>query len=136
MSAPDYVDLFTVTTRRPIEHSPERCARIALDGASPVGRFVAWQLLCHLRLQKEASPDYVAGWKIGDRGNSWIRLEARSWFMTAHAVVDVDEDRLSMALFIHYDNPVGRLWWPPISAIHRRAMPGLLRQAARGIERA
>ena len=135
MSDPDYVDLFTVPVTNPNNLSPERCARIGLEGASRIGRFVAWQVLCNLRLETKPSPDHVAGWRITDRSDRWIRLEAASWYMTAHVVVHVDDLRLSIALFVAYKHALGNVLWPPISIGHRRAMPGLLRHAARNIDR-
>jgi hypothetical protein len=79
------------------------------------------------------SPDYVGGWKIADRGDSWIRLEAASWFMTAHLVLEVDDRHLSVATFICYDRPMAALVWPPLSAAHRFLMPGLLRHTVRAM---
>lgn len=135
MSDPDYVDLFTVAATNPEDLSPEQCARRGLESASRVGRFVAWQVLCALRLQTQPSTEHVAGWKIAERGDDWIRLEASSWYMTAHVIVQVANDRLSIGLFVGYNHHLGRVLWPPISVVHRRAMPGLLRHSARKIDR-
>ena len=133
LASPDYVDLFTVTTDAAAGGSPEQWARAGLeDAAGLAGQFV-WRVLCGLRLEQWPSPDYVAGWKIADRGDSWIRLEATSWFMTAQLVVHVDDGQLSMATFIRYDQPVAALVWPPLSAGHRFAMPGLLRGTVRAM---
>ena len=71
----------------------------------------------------------MQGWKIAARGDNWIRLETASWFITAHAVVHVDDRHVSLALFIRYDRPVAALVWPPVSIMHRRAVPTMLRQA-------
>ena len=131
MTRPNYVDLFTVPAGETTEKSPEQWARVALEDASPTGRFIVFQVLCGLRLDTRPSHDRVAGWRIADRGDNWIRLEAASWFMTAHAVVLVEDDQVSVALFVRYDRPLGALLWPPISIGHRRAMPGLLIHAAR-----
>ena len=126
---PDYVDLCTVTTSEATDKSPEDWARAALEG-TPTGRSAPslWRLL-GLRLGPRHSPDYVQGWKIADRGDNWIRLETASWFMTAHAVVHVDEAHVSVALFLRYDWPIAALVWRPVSIIHRRAVPAMLRQA-------
>jgi hypothetical protein len=51
--------------------------------------------------------------------------------MTAHLVVEVDGGQLSVATFIRYDRPMAAFVWPPLSAGHRLAMPGLLRQTVR-----
>jgi hypothetical protein len=129
LASPDYVDLFTVTTSQAAGKSPEQWARAgAEDAASLAGQFV-WRVLLGLRLERRPSPDYVAGWKIADRGDSWVRLEAASWFLTAHVVVQVDDRQVSVATFIRYDRRIAALVWPPLSIIHRQGMPVLLRHA-------
>lgn len=127
--SPDYVDLFTVATSGATGKSAEEWARTALED-TPTGRSapVLWRLL-GLRLGPTPSPDYVQGWKIADRGDDWIRIETTSWFMTAHAVVQVDDGRVSIALFLRYDRPIAAVIWPPVSVMHRRAVPVILRQA-------
>jgi len=71
----------------------------------------------------------VGGWKIGDRDDNWVRLEAASWFLTAQIVVQVDPEQVSVATFIRYDRPMAAVICPPLSIGHRQAMPGLLRLA-------
>jgi hypothetical protein len=129
LANPDYVDLYTVTTSEATEKSPEDWARAALE-ETPTGRSAPslWRLL-GLRLGPRPSPDHVQGWKIADRGDNWIRLEAASWFMTAHAIVQVDERHVCVALFLRYDRPIAALVWPPVSIMHRQAVPAMLRQA-------
>jgi hypothetical protein len=131
MARPDYVDLFTITTDGAASGSPEQWARAAVeDAAGLAGQFV-WRVLVGLRLERRPAPDCVGGWKVADRGDSWIRLEAASWFLTAHLVVRVDDGHVSVATFIRYDRPIAALVWPPLSAGHRLAMPGLLRHTKR-----
>ena len=130
----DYVDCFTATTRCASDRSAEAWARVALED-TPTGRAapVLWRLL-GLRLGPTPSPDHVQGWRIADRGDDWIRIETASWLMTAHAVVQADAEHVSLALFVRYDRPIAALVWPPVSVMHRRAVPVILRQAldARG----
>ena len=130
MVSPDYVDLSTVTIGA-TDKSPEEWARAVLE-ETPTGRSAPslWRAL-GLRLGPPNSPDYVQGWKIADRGDDWIRIQAASWLMTGHAVVQVDGGQLSVALFVRYDQPIAAFVWPPVSVMHRRAMPVLLRQALR-----
>jgi hypothetical protein len=132
LASPDYVDLFTVTTSEAEDASPEQWARAVVDAAGLAGQFV-WRILCGLRLEWGRSPHYVGGWKIADRGDSWIRLEGASWFMTAQLVLEVADGHLSVATFIRYDRPMAALVWPPLSAGHRFLMPGLLRHTVRAI---
>jgi hypothetical protein len=89
-----------------------------------------WRAL-GLRLAPGPSPDHVQGWRIAARGGDWIRLEAMSWFMTAHAVLHVEDGRLSIALFLRYERTIAALIWPPVARMHRRGVPAMLRQALR-----
>ena len=86
-----------------------------------------WRVLMGLRLK--AAPDRVAGWRIAERGDDYVRLEASSWFLTAHLVVQADDEHVSFATFIRYDRPLAARVWPPMSKVHRKSAPGLLRQA-------
>jgi hypothetical protein len=127
LSDPDYVDVFTITTNE--VRSPEEWARTALEH-TPTGRSapILWQLL-GLRLGPRPSAEHVQGWNITGRGEDWIRIEAASWFMTANAIVKVDDGQVSVALFVRYDRPIAAVIWPPVSVMHRRALPALLCQA-------
>jgi hypothetical protein len=135
MARPDYVDLFTVATSGASSTSPEQWARVGVEDSGGLAAQFVWRVLCGLRLEPRASRDDVGGWKIADAGDRWIRLEAASWFMTAHIVFHVDDGQVSMATFIRYDRPFAALIWPPLCAGHRMAVPGLLRDAAARIQR-
>jgi hypothetical protein len=91
----DYVDLFGVAAPAARKSSPEQWARAAIDTAAGAGGQFIWRGVLGLRLAARTSPDHVAGWTIAKRGNDWIRLEAASWFLTAHLVVRIDEDEAS-----------------------------------------
>jgi hypothetical protein len=132
MASPDYVDVFTVVTSEAADRSPEQRARAVIEDAGGLAGQFVWRVLLGLRLESRLSPHHVGGWKIADRGESWIRLEA-SRFLTAHIVILVDDGEASMATFIRYDQPIAALVWPPLSVGHRQAMPGLLRKAARAV---
>ena len=131
LANPDYADVFTAVTGGAAGRSAEGWARAALEG-TPTGRSAPflWRLL-GLRLGPTPSPDHVQGWRILDRGDDWITLEATSGLMTAHAVAHVDEGHVSLALFLRYDRPVAALVWLPVGAMHRRGVPAMLRQALR-----
>lgn len=129
LANPDYVDVFTIASREAKDHSPEEWARAALEN-TPTGRSapLLWQSI-GLRLGPRPSSQHVQGWTITGRDQDWIRLETSSWFMTANAIVKIDDDQVSAALFVRYDRPIAAVIWPPVSVMHRRAMPTLLRQA-------
>ncbi len=127
----DYVDLFTVTTSVAGDGSPEQWARAGVDHAAGVAGQFIWRVLLGLRLEGGSSPEHVAGWKIVDRGEGSIVLEASSWFLTAQLVVQVGDGEVSVATFIRYDRPIATVIWTPLSAGHRQAMPGFLRSAVK-----
>jgi hypothetical protein len=131
MDNPDYIDLFTVTTDGAADASPERWARSAIEEVAGLGGQFIWRGVLGLRLKSRPSTERVGGWKIADRGEDWIRLEASSWFLTAHLVTRLDEGHLSVGTFIRYDRPIAALICVPASAVHRRLMPGLLHQTVR-----
>ncbi|MEU2158148.1 hypothetical protein ABZ532_24600 [Streptomyces sp. NPDC019396] len=130
MTDSDYVDLFTMSGGQ-TNSSPDQWARVLFeDVAGRAGQFI-WRALLGLRLT--ASPDRVAGWRIAGRGDDWIRLEACSWHLTGHLVVQADDERVSLATFIRYDRPVASRIWPPLARWHRKLAPDLLRDAHRRI---
>jgi hypothetical protein len=125
---PDYADLFTLSTET--QATPEQWAR-AMFGDVPHGaELLIWRGLLGLRLTRGRSPAAVAGWRIGGRGENWIRLEAASAFLTANLLVHTADERVSLGTFLRYDRCLGRGVWPPLSVIHRRLVPGVLRRAA------
>jgi hypothetical protein len=89
------------------------------------------RVLLGLRLQLRPSPDHLLGWKIADRGETWVRIEAASWFLTGHVVMQLDRGELSFASFIRYDRRLAAFVWPPVSLIHRQVALALVRAATR-----
>jgi hypothetical protein len=136
LPCPDYVDLFTARTRGAAAKTAEQWARALLE-ESATGRSapILWRLL-GLRLGPMPSSDHVQGWKIADRGDGWIRVETASWCMTTHAVVQVDDRQVSLALFVRFDKPMAAIIWPPVSRLHRRGAPVMLHQAVKAHEAA
>ena len=133
--AEDYVDLFTLPSTPLAVASPEEWARAAMEGAPAAGTFLAWRVLCNLKLEGGGSAQHIAGWRIVDQQDDWIRVEARSWFMTANAIFKVEADETMFATFIRYDRAVARLIWGPVSAFHRAAAPAFLAAARNRIAR-
>jgi hypothetical protein len=133
LTAIDYADLFTLRTLT--ETSPERWARAMFGNVpSPAERLI-WRGLLGLRLAPGRSAATVGGWRIGGRGADWIRLEVASALLTCNLVVKAADGQVSLATFLHYDRRLGRLLWPPLSALHRRLAPGVLRGAAARVSR-
>ncbi len=131
MDSPDYMDLFTVTTNGAADASPEQWSRTAIEDVAGLGGQFIWRGVLGLRLKSRPSMERVGGWKIADRGEDWIRLEASSRFLTAHLVTRLGDGHLSAGTFIRYDHPIAPVIWVPLSAVHRRLMPGLLNQTVR-----
>lgn len=129
-SLPDagYADMFTLAT--PLDATPEQWARAMFGDVPSAAERLIWRGLLGLRLTRGRSPDTVAGRRITERGDDWIRLEAASWFMSANLVVRMIGGRVSLVTLVRYDRTFGRLVWPPLSAVHRRLAPRLLHEAA------
>ena len=129
----DYADRFVLTTDT--EADPERWAR-AMFGDTP-GLFgtIVWQVLLHLRLDRGRSTHHVAGWRITARGDDWIRLEARSWFLSGNLIVQVEPGRVALTTVVRYDRFPARQWWPLLARAHRRLTPGVLVGAAEQLSR-
>jgi hypothetical protein len=131
MDRPDYLDLFTATTNGGADATPAQWSRTAIEDVAGLrGQFI-WRGVLGLRLKSGPSTERVGGGKIADRGEDWLRLEACSWFLTAHLVIRLHDEHLSVGTFIRYDRPIAALIWVPVSAVHRRLMPVLLHHTVR-----
>jgi hypothetical protein len=129
----DYADRFTLATD--LGATPERWARAIFGDVPGVAELLIWRGLLGLRLSRGRSPATVAGWQISGRGRDWIRLEAASWFLAGNFLIQTADGQVSLGTFLHYDWRPGYMWWLPLSAIHRRLIPGLLRDAAARVAR-
>jgi hypothetical protein len=139
LARPDYADLFTARANGVSEQAAEEWARAALEGAPDhlrLAAVLAQRLLLGLRLGPLRSPNYILGWKIAERGNDWVRIEATSWMMAASLVFKVDEVGLSVATFVRYDRRLAAVIWPPISIVHRKVGLAMMRHALRTPRRA
>lgn len=123
----DYADRFTLTTE--VAATPQRWARAMFGDVPNPAEVLIWRGLLGLRLSRERSPATVAGWRIGRSGDDWIRLEAASWFLTGNILLQTADRRVSVGTFLRYDRRPAHRVWPPLSAVHRRLVPVLLRAA-------
>ncbi|MFD2081649.1 hypothetical protein SAMN05421678_1177 [Actinopolymorpha cephalotaxi] len=128
LSRIDYADHFVLPTNAAA--TVEQWARVMFGDTPDVIELFVWRGLLGLRLSRTASADTVAGWQIGEQGDEWIRLEARSWFVAANLVVQATSDSVALGTFLRYDHWPALLVWPPLSVLHRRLVPGVLRKAA------
>ena len=123
----DYADHFTLATAA--DATPEQWARAMFGDVPSIAEQLIWRGLLQLRLGPGRSPATVAGWRIGGHGPDWIRLEAASWFLTGNLIVRTADGRVSLSTVLRYDRRLGHRVWPPLSAVHRRLVPGVLRGA-------
>ncbi|GAA0984281.1 hypothetical protein GCM10009555_057710 [Acrocarpospora macrocephala] len=128
LSRIDYVDYFTLSTDA--DATPEQWARAMFGDVPSAAEQLIWRVLLGFRLSLGRSPDTVAGWHIAERGEDWIRLEATSWFLTGNLLVQATDGQVSLGTFLRYDRRLGHSVWPPLSAVHRLLVPGVLRDAA------
>lgn len=124
----DYTDRFSLATD--LEATPERWARAMFGDVPSPAELLIWRGILGLRLSRGRSPATVAGWRIGGRDQDWVRLEAASWFLSANLLVRTTEGEVSLTTFLRYDRRLARWLWPPLSAVHRYLVPGVLRAAA------
>lgn len=127
----DYVDTATADVAEASARSPEVWGRAVMERTA-LGRRapLLWTTL-GLRLGPRPSPDHIQGWRIAARGDDWIRVDTRSWYARAEAVCRVEDGRVSMALFLHYDRPIAAVIWAVIGPLHRRGLPAMVREAVR-----
>lgn len=133
LSTVDYTDHFSIRTDA--GGTPEQWARAMFGNVPSPGELFIWRGLLGLRLSRGRSPDTVAGWRIGGRGDDWIRLETASPAMTANLVVGAGGGEVSLTTRLRYDHVPARLIWPPLSAVHRWLVPRVLRDAAARMSR-
>jgi hypothetical protein len=123
----DYADRCTLVTD--VVATPEQWARAMFgDVPSTAERFI-WRGLLGFRLARGPSPDTVGGWRVGGRGGDWIRLETSSRSLRGAMLVQAVPGRVTWTTCLHHDRAWSRVAWPPLSAVHRRLVPRVLREA-------
>lgn len=127
LSRPDYADMCSLQTT--VDADAECWARAMLgDVADRAERFI-WQGLLGLRLHPHPSPDHVAGWRVGLREPDRVRLDSGSPSFNCNMVILAGGGQIRLATLVQYVRPWRSRIWPPLSAVHRRLSPGLLRDA-------
>lgn len=130
LADPHYADEFTLVTPVASAGTAEDWARAMFGDEPSATERMIWAGFLNIRLISGKSADTVAGWQIADRCDDWIRLEARSWFMTWNLIVSVGPDTVSLATLSRHDRHPFGVIWTLLSRVHRRLVPGLLRGAA------
>ena len=127
----DYADRFSLATD--VDATPEQWARAMFGDAPGVAEWFIWRGVLGLRLRRGRSPATVAGWRIGGRGEDWIRLETASSSLGANLIVQTAEGRVSLTTCLDQGRRRDELVWRRLSAVHRRLVPRVLRDAERRI---
>jgi Family of unknown function (DUF6463) len=130
---PAYLDHYVLATDAGA-WTAEQWARVMFEEVGGARAQAIWRALM-LRIDPRPAPDRVAGWRIDGSGDDWIRLHAESWWGRAQLVVQDDAGQVALTTVMAYDHPAARAIWGATSAVHRRVVPGLLRDTARVIGR-
>jgi hypothetical protein len=128
----DYSDLVVGQTDPRADRTPEQWAQVMLGGLpAPLRAMIPFvhRGILGLRLQLRPGPDRLLGWKIAERDERLVRIEADGWLIAANVVVSIDVGRLSFATFVRYDHTLAAFVWPPVSLLHRYAATLLVRAA-------
>ncbi|WP_150461304.1 hypothetical protein [Nesterenkonia ebinurensis] len=131
---PHYADEFVLQLNTPVKERPEDWARAIFGDRPDMGQWFIFQALLHYPLQMQPSPHTVVGWPIAQQTENWIRLENRSASTTCHLLISRDDDKVSLTTLMRYHRRFGKWTWEPLSFIHRRLAPDLLRNAARALD--
>jgi hypothetical protein len=135
MNEPDYVDMYSLASAAATtETTAETWARAMYeDTLGARGRFIFGGIL-GLELAKPKAAGTVAGWRITDHGEDWIRLDAGGRRIVGQIVVRAVDGELSVTTFIKFVSRLGSTVWRLWSPLHHKAMPRLLRDAAEKVE--
>ena len=125
----DYADRFDLPTD--VRATPEQWARAMFGDVPSAAETAIWRGLLGFRLSSGRSPDTVGGWRIGARTADAVRLDTASPFLRAEMHVETGPGRVSWTTCLHTEGLRGRVVWPPASAVHRRLVPRVLRDAER-----
>lgn len=147
VDTPNYVDLYTTPLPPAPAITAEQLARAAFEDGPALGRFLAWRVALQLPLaphpwapwrgEAASAPDYLGGWRITDRGDNWVRIKTSSASLTVFCIFQVDPGLATMATFLRYDRPGGRLRWAAVGRVHRGlALPVLRAGVQRLLRRA
>lgn len=132
---PDYADMFTLASAATANGTTALTLARAMyeDTLGARGQLIFGRVL-GLELAPAKTPGTVAGWRVAEQGEDWIRMEAEGGRLTGQIVVRAANGELSVATFINYVSRLGATIWTLWSIMHRKAMPGLLRNGAEMVD--
>ena len=129
-----YADEFTIRLDDRSESPAEDWGRAIFGDSPDTGQWLIFRGLLHYPLQRQPSPHSIVGWPIAEQTEEWLRLENRSSSTTCHLLVSTDGGNVSLSTLMRYHRRFGKWTWEPLSFIHRRVAPDLLRDAARTLD--
>jgi hypothetical protein len=130
----DYVSAFEIRGIGVDARSPEEWARSVFEDAPMMARrflILGWTMVLRLRLGPRNSSANVLGWAIVADTTQTLTLQARSPLVTAHKVLDVRGDQLTVTTAVRYERKRARLIWSAIAPVHHRVEPWLITRAGR-----
>lgn len=133
LSRVDYADHVVLAQETEPRASAERWARAMFGDTPDLTERLLWSGILRLRLHDVRSAATIAGWRITDRGDDWIRVSAASRSMSAVLIIRVTEATVELATVVRYDRARARALWVPTAFVHRRLAPMLLRSTARTV---
>lgn len=131
----DYADAFEISRSQSDNRHPERWARDGFENLPLKSRrsgMFAHRHLLGFRLGPWSSLDHIFGWRIAESQPDVLRLVATGKIMEGHMVWRLKDDRMVMTTFVKYNKPkLAAGIWAFAGRIHRNAVPGLLKLAAK-----
>ncbi|WP_418907673.1 DUF2867 domain-containing protein [Glutamicibacter endophyticus] len=129
LGAPEVDAVDCVSIRTEVRASAEEWAQILLrDAAGTPGQWI-WRKVLRLPLAELGTSETIAGWPIESRGDGWVRLSSASRSLTGQLVICAVGDRLSLATFVRYRRPAGRMLWRILLPVHLNATSVMVREA-------
>lgn len=108
----------------------EQWARTMLGDVPNGPERLIWHGILRLELADGRSAETVAGWRLADGDQDWVRLEGYSPLLTANIIVRIADEQVSLTTLINFTGRSGRLIWALLLPLHRRITPTMISSAA------
>ena len=135
-ATPDYASAFAADVAGADARSAEDWARTILEDAPRALRWfvvAGWRCVLLLRLAPRGTAGTVAGWTlIASSTPTTVTLEVASRLITAHKVMSVAPDRITLTTYVWFRSRLGRAVWSALAPVHHRVEPLLVTLAASG----
>jgi hypothetical protein len=135
LSRIDYVDHFSVTHEIEAHATAEQWARAMFGDAPDLTERLLWSGILGLRLHRSGSAQTIAGWAVTGQGEGWVRMSAASRSIDAELILRTSEGASGLATLVRYNRKGASAVWVPVSFVHRRLAPFLLRSTIRSVGR-